>query len=130
MNLFILAGITIVVVWVYILWLREWLVARWPATFSKWHAIEDWLWASSRTILIARGYWVLGVITAIHDYLATQGFDWTPFTTQIMNALTFVPADLRAPMFGLFLIATGAAFEWLRHVTSAPGSMSAPGKAS
>lgn len=123
----ILAGVGILVAWAYILFVREWLVARWPATFSKWHAIEDTLWASSRTILIARGYWLLGLIVAIHDILATNGFDWTPITTQVGN---YLPAEWRAPALSVFLILTGAIFEWLRRVTPAPGSMQAPGKAS
>lgn len=126
-NLLILAGIGILVVWAYILFVREWLVARWPAQFAKWHAVEDALWSSSRTILIARGYWLLGLLVGLHDLLAAEGFDWTPIVTQVGD---FIPPGYRAPALSLFLILTGAIFEWLRHVTAAPGSMSAPGKAS
>jgi hypothetical protein len=127
MNLFILAGIGILVAWIYIAFLREWLVARWPATFSEWHALEDTLWASSRTILVARGYWLLGIILGLHDLLANEGFDWTPMLNQLGE---LIPPGYRAPALSLFLILTGAAFEWLRRTTAAPGSMSAPGKAS
>lgn len=116
----ILCGATIIAAWAYILFIREWLVANWPDRFGWWHQLEDTLWAKSRTLLIARLYTIGGIVVAIHDALASAGLDWTPLTTQITNAIGFIPENLRALALGLFLMLTGIAFEKLRQWTTGP----------
>ncbi len=113
MFLIFLAAV-IVVVWAYVLWIREWLVHKWPEEFSWWHSIEDWLWAKSRTILVARGYWIGGILIYIHDQLASYGFNVTPILDEISK---FIPATYRPLALAVFLALTGLAFEWLRRNT-------------
>lgn len=115
----ILCGVVIVVVWAYILWVREWLEARFPDSFYTKiiHHGEDWLWSNSRTILAARLYWVGGIFVALHDMLAASGFDVTPFTTEVANLL---PEKYRPLALAGLLMVTGIAFEWLRRATVEP----------
>ena len=47
-------------------------------------------------------------------------FDWTPLTTQITKAISFVPADYRPMALGLGFMLTGWAFEKLRKMTTGP----------
>lgn len=115
-----ICGVVVILAWAYVLWGREWLVAKYPARFTRWHLIEDWLWQNSRTKLIAGLYVLGGFVTMAHDALAAAGLDWTPITTQIMNALSFIPADYRPLVLGLWMAVTGAAFTWLRNRTTAP----------
>lgn len=113
-------GLIIFLVWFYVLFLREWLIAIWPERFTRWHAIEDYLWANSRTILISRLTWVLGGITAFHEWLAASGFDVTPITSQITDLL---PDDYKkyVPLvLSLGLMALGYVFERLRKTTTEP----------
>lgn len=129
MNLLTFIGIGIAVVWAYILWGRAFILAHYPSAAGVITWI-DALYGRSRTVLVAIGYWLAGVLLVIHDFLAEAGLDWTPITTQISNAVGFIPADLRPFALSLFLILTGAAFHWLRSTTPAPGSLTPPGKAS
>ncbi len=128
MNLLTLIGIGIVLVWAYILWGRAFIIARYPAAagFISW---VDGIYGRSRTVLVAIGYWLAGALTVFHDLLAEAGLDWTPLQTQIGNALGFIPENMRGLVLGVFLIMTGVAFQWLRSVTAAPGSLTPPGKA-
>ncbi len=128
MNVLTLAGIVIVLFWIYVFWLREYLDAHLQGTaYAWWHEkVEDVLWDKSRSILASRLYWVGGAFVAIHDFLATQGFDWTPLTTEIMNLIPERYAQYRPLALGIFLMLTGILFEWLRKVTTGPVGTSLP----
>lgn len=115
MLLIFLAIIT-ALVWSYILWGRPFLASRFPVLFRTIYEIEASLWSRSRTILIARLYWVGGALIAIHDALAGLGLDWTPVVQQVTR---YVPAELQPFALAAFLAVTGASFEWLRRVTTA-----------
>lgn len=104
-----------VLVWLYVLFIREWMVERWPEKFTRWHAMEDMLWAKSRTILGARLYWVGGIVVAIHDMAASLGMDWTPIMTQIT---AMIPERYRELAAMTAVIATGLLFEYLRRITT------------
>ncbi len=111
----IICGIVIVVVWSYILFVREWLVAKWPDTFKWWHEqVEDRLWARSRAILVARLYWVGGIVIGIHELVAASGYDVTPLLHEIAK---FIPEKYQPLALAAFLGVTGIAFEWLRRKT-------------
>jgi hypothetical protein len=116
----IILGILIFLVWFYVLFLREWLVAIWPERFTNWHAIEDYLWQNSRTLLISRATWLLSAFTAFHEWLAASGFDVTPIYTQITELIPetyqkFVPLVISLGLMGL-----GFVFSWLRKQTTEP----------
>jgi hypothetical protein len=129
MNILIWIGIAIALVWAYILWGRAYII-KYSATAAAFISTVDGLYARSRTILVARGYWIVGLVIGIHDSLAEAGFDWTPLTTQISDALTIIPVNMRPWALSSFFIITGIVFEWLRKTTLAPGSLSPPGSAS
>lgn len=114
-------ALIIFVSWFYILFVREWAVSRWPDHFGPWYKLEEWLWLNSRQILIARLYWVGGILIGLHETLAQQGFDVTPFLVQIEE---YIPERWR-PMLAPFIIpvflgATGVLIEWLRRITTEP----------
>jgi len=109
-------GIAVLVLWIYILFVREWLVDRWPDQFKWWHEqVEDKLWDRSRTILTARLYWVGSIVIALHEFFAQYGMDWTPITQEISK---LIPEQYRGLALALMLGLTGIAFEWLRRVTT------------
>lgn len=118
--LLIILGIAIFVVWFYVLFVREWLVALWPGRFTRIREWEKWLWDNSRTILTARLYWLGGAILAVHEWAAAAGFDFTPIVQQITDLVPdtyqkFVPLG-----FSLLIMATGFIFERLRKTTTEP----------
>jgi hypothetical protein len=116
----IVIGIIIFVVWFYVLFLREWLVAVWPERFTKWHDIETYLWLNSRQILVSRVYWFGGAIVGLHEWAAAAGFDFTPIVQQITD---LIPENYQkfVPLFiSLGLIVTGWVFEKLRKSTTEP----------
>lgn len=113
----IVLGVIVFVVWAYILFIRGWMLRKWPDQVGRWQTIEDYLWARSRTILGARLYWVSGVIIALHDMAAAAGVDVTPITTQLSE---FIPPAYRGLALSIGLAATGVLFEYLRRVTTVP----------
>ena len=117
MNLLMLCAIVIVLAWLYIWVARPWLANRYPEVWQVIDKIEAWLIDRSRTLLIARLYWLGGIFIAIHDKLAEYGFDVTPLITQVSD---FVPENYRALALAAFLALTGLAFEWLRRATREP----------
>jgi hypothetical protein len=117
MNLLILCAIVIVLAWLYIWVARPWLASRYPKVWQWIDTAESWLIDRSRTLLIARLYWLGGIFIAVHDTLAEHGFDVTPLITQVSD---FVPENYRPLALAGFLALTGIAFEWLRHVTREP----------
>jgi len=117
MNLLILCAIVIVLAWLYIWVARPWLANRYPKVWQWVDTAEAWLIDRSRTLLIARLYWVGGIVICIHDKLAEYGMDWTPLVNQFTD---LVPETYRPLALAGFLALTGIAFEWLRHVTREP----------
>jgi hypothetical protein len=113
----IILGVIIFMVWSYILFIRVWMLSKWPDQVGWWHTIEDNLWAKSRTILGARLYWVSGAIIALHDLAAAAGIDVTPITTQLSE---FIAPEYRGLALSAGLAATGILFEYLRRVTTVP----------
>lgn len=117
MNMLTLFGIAVILISVYIIWLRDFLLLKWPSRFSKWHTIEDTLWNGSRQILVSRFYWIGGFLLTAHDTLAANGFDWTPVVDQFK---AWVPEQFRTIAFGLGMVLTGLLFEYLRNLSTAP----------
>jgi len=117
--LLIIIGIGIVIAWAYILFIREWLDEKLQGTaYAWWHEqIEDKLWASSRTILAARGYQVVGWLISLQALAAAAGIDVTPV---INEAAKLVPEQWRGLAIGVFFILTGLAFAKLRKMTTTP----------
>lgn len=103
----------IVVVWVFVVrpLIRD--LPAFDAAFDRIEAFERLLWSRSRTVLVARLYWVPGLI----DLVTSWAFDWTPL---VARAFEGVPDDLRGLVISAALAVTGALFEWLRRVTSEP----------
>lgn len=89
-----------------------------PAAADVWFRAKA-LFAHSRTILAARVYSAAGVVVVAHDALGSilVGQDFTPISTRIMDVL-HVAQDMRGLAWGLLVSATGALFEWLRHLTT------------
>jgi hypothetical protein len=113
----IVIGVTIFIVWFYILFGRGWMLAKWPDQVGWWHTIEDNLWAKSRTILGARLYWVGGAVIALHDLAAAAGVDFTPILTQLGE---FIPPAYRGLALSAAIALTGILFEYLRRTTTVP----------
>lgn len=108
----------ILLAWIYILFVREAMVAIWPDKFRWWHEnVEDKIWAQSRTLFIARLYWVGAILVSAHEALAAGGYDFTPLLKQISQ---FVPEEYRPIIVPAFLLLTGAAMEYLRRRTTSP----------
>jgi len=114
MNLLLWCALIVFLAWAYIFFGRPLLRERFPKIWAYIDPIEDWLVANSRTLIIARRYWIGGAVIAIHDTLASYGMDWTPLVNEVTN---LIPADYRPLALAGFLAATGVAFEWLRRVT-------------
>lgn len=121
MQIVTIAIVVIILVWIYIMFIRQWLAHKspWARHFQWIHAVEDKLWERSRSILVSRLYWLGGIIIAIHEAFAAAGFDLTPVLVQLQG---YVPENLRPMVVPLlipaFLVLTGAAMEWLRRRTT------------
>ena len=61
----IFCGAVVIGAWVYVKFARPRIAARWPLEFEKIAAVETWLWEKSRTILVARLYWVGGAVIGL-----------------------------------------------------------------
>lgn len=117
MNVFMGAGIAIFVAWAYFMFGRPLLVKRFPGAFDRINAIEGALWKNSKTLLVARFYWVGGLAIGAHDWLAQNGFDMTPMLNEIA---AFIPEQYRPLALAGFLFFSGIIFEWLRWLTTEP----------
>jgi hypothetical protein len=113
----IILGVIIFVVWSYILFIRGWMLAKWPDRVGWLFTIDNELWAKSRTILGARLYWVGGAVVALHDLAGAAGIDVTPITTQLA---AYIPEQYRGLALSVGVIATGVLFEYLRRRTTVP----------
>ena len=107
----------VILIWVYILFVREWLAHESPwASYFQWlHALEDTLWDRSRTILVGRAYWLGGIVIALQSLITEAGIDTTPLLTEVGK---LIPEQWRSLALGLFLFATGIAITWLRKRTT------------
>jgi hypothetical protein len=114
MNLLLWCALIVFLAWAYIFFGRPFLRDRYPKLWSYIDPVEAWLVDRSRTLIVARLYWIGGIVIAIHDTLASYGMDWTPLVNEITN---LIPADYRPLALAGFLALTGVAFDWLRHVT-------------
>ena len=114
MNLLLWCALVVFLAWAYIFFGRPLLMNRFPTLWGYIDPVERWLVDHSRTLIIARLYWIGGIVIAIHDTLASYGMDWTPLVNEVTN---LVPEQYRALMLAGFLALTGVAFEWLRRVT-------------
>lgn len=110
----IVIGILVFLIWGYVLFVRPYLVAKYPE-FGKFAAWEDTLYSKSRTILVAKGYWLGGILVGLHEVAAQAGLDVTPITDELGK---FVPEQYRGLAIAVVLFATGIAFRWLRQVTT------------
>ena len=119
MMLLIVIGVGVLVIWWYILFGREWLVKKFPGgRVQYWHEnIEDKLWDSSRTMLVARGYQLAGWLIGLQALATAAGIDTMPFIT---SAAEFIPEKYRSLALSGFFIITGLAFAKLRKMTSKP----------
>lgn len=111
-------GIIIIVIWFYVLFLRDWLYNKLQGTaYGKWYDIESKFWAASRTILVARGYTLAGILVGIQSLIAASGVDISPIVNEVAKR---IPEHYRGLAVGLFFVITGIGFEWLRRITAAP----------
>lgn len=113
----IISGIVIILVWFYILFIRPWALENYPETFGPWQQLENTLWLNSRQILMARLYWIGGILVSLHEIAAAAGYDLTPILQQ---ASEWVPERYRGLVIGLGVLLTGVGIEWLRRVTTQP----------
>ncbi len=75
---YVTLAVIIALVWVYLLFLRPILKARFPAVWAQFDMIEGWLFANSRTFIMSRLTIVGSIVVGIHDALAQAGFDYEP----------------------------------------------------
>jgi hypothetical protein len=119
----IFAGLLIFAVWFYILFVRPFLIDRFPP-FGKFAAVERALFDRSRTILAARMYWIGGALLGIQQIAASAGLDATPI---INEAAKMIPEQYRGLVVAVALFITGLSFEWLRKKTTTPVGVVAQG---
>ena len=120
----IVIGIGILIIWIYILFAREWLDQKFQGTpYAYWHEqIEDKLWQKSRTILMGQAYVIGGIIVALNAFAAQAGFDVTPILTEIAN---LIPTEkyrglILALIVAIWSILTGWSIVYLRKQTTTP----------
>ncbi len=99
--------------WIYILFIREFVLQRFPVAFQ----IEALLFKRSRTLLISWLYCIEGLLVGLQALAESAGLDVTPVITEVSN---FIPQKYRGLAVALFLFLTGLAFSWLRSVTTKP----------
>ena len=107
MNLLLWCALIVFLAWAYIFFGRPLLMNRFRTLWGYIDPVEDWLVDRSRTLIVARLYWIGGIVIAIHDTLASYGMDWTPLVNEVTN---LIPEQYRALALAGFLAATGAAF--------------------
>lgn len=107
---FLVAAITLI--WLYIIVIRPQLRKRFPQVWGKLDEIELWLFRGSRTFIVSRLTIVFSVIIGVHDFLASIGFDYTPFLEQIKQ---HVDAKYWPLLIPLSLAAYGLMHEFIKR---------------
>lgn len=103
-------------VWLYILWVRDWLFAHLAGTkYDRYHQQIRQLWGASRTMLVGRLYWLVGILMGLHEMAIQAGFDFTPIYREIANLL---PEQFRPIALALLLYVTGLVIIKLRKITA------------
>lgn len=103
-------------VWFYVMWGRDWLFERLKDT--RYHYYYDKineLWFHSRTVLVGRMYWVIGVLITLHETAGAMGLDFTPLYSEIGS---FIPEKYRSLVLAVFFYATGLLIVKLRRMTA------------
>lgn len=106
-----------ILVWAYVFLVREVLDEVLGPRYHRWHLIEDKLWARSRSILVARLFWIGGIVIAVRELLIQQGFDWTPITQEFTDR---IPEAYRPIALALMSVLIGLGMEYLRRSTTTP----------
>lgn len=121
--LLIALAVIIALVWLYILFFRkmlfDYLLSKWPDETTAFLKFENALWLQSRTILLARFYWIAGALVALQQMAVAAGVDVTPFIDQFTQD---IPEKWRQLSIAAFMAVTGIGFEWLRRQSSMPVS--------
>ncbi len=105
----------IFIVWFYVMWGRDIVRARLSDTnLSRFMTVAETLWMQSRTVLVGRMYWLIGVIMALHEMAVAAGFDFTPIYGELANLF---PAPLRPFIPSLLIYGTGILIVKLRKMT-------------
>ncbi len=115
--LLIVLGVIILVIWIYVIFVRNWLESKFPDEYGWLNKTERMLWDKSRTILVARFYWLAGLLVGLQQLAASAGVDVTPFVTQLSE---YIPEGYRGLAISLSMIVTGVGFEYLRKLTTNP----------
>lgn len=106
MLLLIIFGL-IVVVWLYLMFFRDRINRE--LVGSGYH----YLWLRSRTILVGRLYWIVGIVIGIHEIAISAGFDFTPIYRELSNLF---PERYQSLSLSLFLYVTGIVMIKLRKI--------------
>jgi hypothetical protein len=113
---FIVSGMVILLGWTYVFFIRPYLVAHYPL-YGKFAEFESAFYLKSRTILMARLYWVGGIVVALQQLAASAGLDVTPLVQEMAK---WIPDGYRSLAVAFVMFATGLIFEALRRKTIAP----------
>jgi hypothetical protein len=104
--------------WIYVFWWRDFALKTWPKQTLKLRGWTWTLWKDSRTILIARLYWVGALVLGAYDLAVSTGID--PAYSMSGVLMQYLPEQYRSLAISGFLFITGAGIEWLRRQTTAP----------
>lgn len=111
----LISFVLIVLVWFYIMWGRDWLLKHLDGTkYDHYHQQLRQLWGASRTILVGRLYWLIGILMGLHEMAIAAGYDFTPIYTEIANLF---PERFRPLSLAALLYVTGIVIIKLRAVT-------------
>lgn len=102
-------------VWFYVMWGRDWLHNRLTGTkFDRYVTIADAFWMRSRTVLVGRATWLIGVLIGMHETAVAMGFDFTPVYQEIANLF---PEAMRPFIPAMIIYGTGLMIVKLRKMT-------------
>lgn len=106
----------VVLVWLYIMFFRDWLLRTFAGTkYDYYHDQIRALWGRSRTILVGRVYWLAGIVIGIHEVAISAGFDFTPTYRELANLF---PERYQPLILSFFLYMTGVVIIKLRTMTA------------
>jgi len=113
----IIAGFVILILWVYILFIRPILIVKYP-DFGRFASWEQTLFQRSRSVLVGRMYQIGGWLLGLQTLLAASGVDTTPFTNELAK---LIPDQYRPLAISLFMIITGIVVVKLRKMIGDSG---------